>query len=631
MQSRADEYNADPRLQESRVPPEYGFPQEYYSAGAEDPVPPEDTLPTEFNDRLTRRRPEKSGDSQRHARIKRLFFIPAASVLAAVSIVCAAFEADPLGNDFLMKDETVSSCHKSDKPQTGLYYPDVVSDLDGEVKFCYWLSIEGGNDDGGRFESDYVDTDDPAAVAKAAESAYGDMMDWARSKGCDPDDVGYIDATIHHLGQRLSDDAVGVGDLDNMEDFHLISGEWIDQYYVIVHYVEYPSSQGKPTSDAITPGGQMITSVVITGAKLSYNVGDTPSHTASVPDDADYFVSHEGWFELDEDGEIVAEWTWVTDDFESTDIAALESWRHSYQADNFYEINGTEGLQFFEAGKTYQYVIVVTPKGGLRRSPWAEGCTLTINGTPMTYDFGMAGLAIIEVTTMTPTNSAQSESFPSLPNLDPDFAGEYAWAGMGSEEYIRLYDPALGSASPYIHAGTAYTSGNALPWIVEPQDMPGVSYDRTTNTLTLDNYSGDAILDVNLMGNGFTIRLIGENHLSQLLVWGAMYGGSVTLTGDGSLTLNETGTEASGLVLEAEQSESCLMIDRQVTLEVFGDPAILITSTRMEKAVYALEPITVTGGTPSGASDGSENPLYDHSVVDEDGNPSRHVIFSPKE
>lgn len=68
--------------------------------------------------------------------------------------------------------------------------------------------------------------------------------------------------------------------------------------------------------------------------------------------------------------------------------------------------------------------------------------------------------------------------------------------------------------------------------------MPDAWYDISTNTLTLDNFTGE-VLEVNLMGNGFTINLIGENHLDELIMWGAGYGGSVTFTGTGSLTLNE--------------------------------------------------------------------------------------------
>ena len=60
-------------------------------------------------------------------------------------------------------------------------------------------------------------------------------------------------------------------------------------------------------------------------------------------------------------------------------------------------------------------------------------------------------------------------------------------------------------------------------------DDPGIRYDSSTNTLTLHNFTGP-LLDINLMGNGFTIKLEGENHLEMLRAWGFGYGGSVTFT-----------------------------------------------------------------------------------------------------
>ena len=174
-----------------------------------------------------------------------------------------------------------------------------------------------------------------------------------------------------------------------------------------------------------------ISSVEITGAKLSYNVGETPSHTASVPDGADYYVTREGWFELDENGKIVDEWTWVIEPNGNADIAALHSWANTNRADNF---SKSEVFQF-EEGKTYQYVIGVTPNEA-RPSPWAEGCTLTVNGTPITHDFGIAGMAIVEVTTMTPTKAEK----PSNPT--PETAKEIQSTGdtKGSIQFANGID-----------------------------------------------------------------------------------------------------------------------------------------------------------------------------------------------
>lgn len=121
--------------------------------------------------------------------------------------------------------------------------------------------------------------------------------------------------------------------------------------------------------------------------------------------------------------------------------------------------------------------------------------------------------------------------------------------------------------------------------------IPGASYDLATNTLTLENFTGRQI-NVNMMGNGFKIKLVGDNYLEQILVWGFGYGGSVTFTGDGSLTLYNSGGKA--LVLEAEDSESCIMIDKGVSLDIYGDyGAVWVSRTTAAKGLYYLEPLVM--------------------------------------
>ena len=210
-----------------------------------------------------------------------------------------------------------------------------------------------------------------------------------------------------------------------------------------------------------------------------------------------------------------------------------------------------------------------------------------------------------------------------------------AWASMGSTDAAGNYVP-----------NTLVTPANA-------------AYDPATNTLTLTNFSAHE-LDVNLMGNGFRIELVGSNVLDRLCVWGAYYGGSVTLTGSGTLTVNKSGNSGDGvgIRLQGEFSQSCLMIDRGATVDVYGSPAILIGATSMEQSLYWLSPVIMTGGEMKNGDfvqysapiyDANGNYLgnetltiseiskrdgiawYDSSVVDENGNASAHVRFAPAE
>ncbi len=249
------------------------------------------------------------------------------------------------------------------------------------------------------------------------------------------------------------------------------------------------------------------------------------------------------------------------------------------------------------------------------------------------------------------------DSFPYLSNLEPNsyitsapyhskmYGSEIK--GVLNEEFIHLY--ALDGSGVYIMQNDG--SGNEQ----FNESIEGISYNPLTNTLTLDNFHGD-VLAFNLMGNGFKIKLVGDNTLQQITGWGFYVGGSVTFTGDGTLVINGDKNFAMGIQLDCEWSETCLMIDGTVKrLEVFGKPergveiggggeyrdahgAIFISDTTMEKAIYYLAPLKLTGGTRAAGIFGPDaygnyadsydfGSYHDYTVADEDGNPSMHVVF----
>ena len=247
--------------------------------------------------------------------------------------------------------------------------------------------------------------------------------------------------------------------------------------------------------------------------------------------------------------------------------------------------------------------------------------------------------------------------FPRLSNLEPNSPVASApyhselygveIEGVLNEEYIHLYG--LDGSGVYVMQNDG--SGNEQI----NDSIDGISYDRKTNTLTLENFHGD-VLAFNLMGNGLKIELVGDNSLRHINGWGFYVGGSVTFTGSGSLVVNGDKDFAIGILLDCEWSETCLMIDGSVSrLEVFGkaesDPepggererdahgAIFISDTAMDKAIYYLAPLKLTGGTRASGIFGEDayynradsysfGDYHDYSVVDDDGNPSMHVVFA---
>ncbi|MBQ7172026.1 MAG: hypothetical protein IJR89_07100 [Clostridia bacterium] len=239
-------------------------------------------------------------------------------------------------------------------------------------------------------------------------------------------------------------------------------------------------------------------------------------------------------------------------------------------------------------------------------------------------------------TVFDPAKESGAESFPpSRSNPFPDFDGEYAWGDLGSEEYIRFLS-ADKTEYTYLVLGEAWEKmGGKLG------SLPGASYDENTNRLTLKNFTG-SILDVNLMGNAFSIELIGENRLDQLLIWGAGHSGSVWLQGSGSLILNENHTAPGdvGLRMQAEGGAALLLVDPSVTLDVSGSPALFISDSRSEVGIEYLRGETkMTGGVRAvleskNAADHELSPYgdvtyYTHSVVDTNGVPSTRVRFEP--
>ena len=208
-----------------------------------------------------------------------------------------------------------------------------------------------------------------------------------------------------------------------------------------------------------------------------------------------------------------------------------------------------------------------------------------------------------------PTASKAVRSFPQLDNLDPDFDGTYAWGGMGSEAYVRVGTDDSDDWQ-YLYAGSYWRDYEGA----EDFTGTGAVYDKDTNTLTLTDFSCGA-LDVNMMGNGFKVELVGENTVGQIVVWGAGYGGSVTFTGSGSLTVEAEDNIA--LLLECEGAASCLMVDsgvKKIELHSYRQ-ALLVRGTALDQGIYFKRRISMTGGNV--VTEVSEYTVYDEESGEE--------------
>lgn len=151
-------------------------------------------------------------------------------------------------------------------------------------------------------------------------------------------------------------------------------------------------------------------------------------------------------------------------------------------------------------------------------------------------------------------------------------------------------------------------------WIHGPADAapPGVSYDRESNTLTLQDYNEPgADLDLVRMGNGFKLKIEGDCHLGFILTYG--YGTSLTICGSGKLTLNEWEEKYSGISLQAAGGASCIMIEPSVT--VISYKGMQGIDTACEKGIYYLAPTTMYGAKRTNWIQRTEDIEADHSEI----------------
>ena len=121
-----------------------------------------------------------------------------------------------------------------------------------------------------------------------------------------------------------------------------------------------------------------------------------------------------------------------------------------------------------------------------------------------------------------------------------------------------------------------------------PQE--GAVYDRATNTLTLTDFNkGNYALAANMMGDDFTVCVKGDCRLSYVTVWGDGWGGSMRVTGDGTLTVNPNNTFDYGISLLPEGAVPAFTVD----------PAASVTVRGKETAIsvrFTDQPATVTVG-----------------------------------
>ena len=109
-------------------------------------------------------------------------------------------------------------------------------------------------------------------------------------------------------------------------------------------------------------------------------------------------------------------------------------------------------------------------------------------------------------------------------------------------------------------------------------EVPSAVYDRATNTLTLTDFNEPNYgLEMNMMGDDFKIKVVGECALAGVVSYGYGWGGSVTLTGDGTLSVNQKlFTQGGAFVFYPEgASSSALTVGPDVSVHLYSENGVV--------------------------------------------------------
>lgn len=102
--------------------------------------------------------------------------------------------------------------------------------------------------------------------------------------------------------------------------------------------------------------------------------------------------------------------------------------------------------------------------------------------------------------------------------------------------------------------------------------VKNISYDKKTNTLTLNGYQeAEKRIVANEMGDDFKVKVVGNNQIQGIAVWGYSYGGSLTLEGNGTLEINKNRVQGEPISLMAEEANAQFKVKQGVTLRVYRD------------------------------------------------------------
>lgn len=169
--------------------------------------------------------------------------------------------------------------------------------------------------------------------------------------------------------------------------------------------------------------------------------------------------------------------------------------------------------------------------------------------------------------------------------------------------------------------------------VVYNDAVEGAVYDLETNTLTLTdfNYLNESnpesnqpkySLSLEDMGDDFKLNIVGECVLAGISSSTGSYGGSITITGSGKLTVNPNKQDETAVSLSASGADSTLHIDNTVSVAFYScwEAVTFYGTAHADKDTVFTQgedTVEVEGGKPSYELPLTVNGAY---VVDYEGN-----------
>ena len=187
---------------------------------------------------------------------------------------------------------------------------------------------------------------------------------------------------------------------------------------------------------------------------------------------------------------------------------------------------------------------------------------------------------------------------------------------LDDHSYIRLMNQS-GGRNPIYCLYSGHSAAN----------VEGVSYDASTNTLTLTDLNApDKYIQTNQMGDNFKIELVGTNSIGSIQVYGYNWGCGLTFTGAGSLTVNQDRAQPFGIALSGEGAEPKLAFGNTATVTVYaGENGFAVFLE--ECSLDVTNNITYSGIT-SGCQVVAKQPYMGRYVAYSSGNSGWMTIYT---